>query len=184
MTLQEEQVAAKAETERKIIAACEGITSELESRKIPFGCIKDWGGRYSIKVQAPDEGTASVEIEVKSEHTSRSFRPKVEKIRIVVGRYNDKRHFLERKAGFAFKEIVDEVLQRFQRAADVEASRRQHAARQTLLEAQAARVNAEVGLLPSTRLRVYQSGGLLIEADNLSEDQALAVMQLIKSFPR
>ena len=181
-SLQQQREEAVAESEQKLIAACTGITAELEERKTPFTSQRDWGGRYSIKVQAPDEGLAAVEIEIKSEHTSRSFHPKVEKVRIIVGRYSNKRQFLERKAGFDFKEIVDSILERFERAKFDIVNNRQHAARRELLETQAARIHQQVGTIPSTMLRVLHSGGLRIETDNLNEDQALAVMQLLQSF--
>jgi hypothetical protein len=182
-SLQQQREEASAETEKKLVAAFDGLVAELEQRKVPFTSGKSWGGRYSITVRAADDPKLpSLEIEVRSEHGSRAFSPKIEKIRIVVGRYRDKRAFLERKVGFDFKEIVDDILQRFERAKASDASTREHMALRAQLEDQAERINTLVGPIPAATVRVYQSGGLRVEADNLSEDQALAVMRLLQSF--
>jgi len=179
VTLQEQRDAVSTEQDRKLVAAFEGLKAELTKRKIPFDSGKSFGGRYDI---SRIDGEYVGSIEIRAEQTAGLY-PKVGRVRIIAGKYHDnKRQFVERKDGFNFAEIVDDILQRVVHARYVEVRRREDEKRREQLEAQVERIQRIVGEVPAARVQVRQSGGLHVEADRLSEEQALRVMQLLQSF--
>lgn len=176
-TLQEQSDEAHAATAVKLAAAFEGLKAELTRREIPFEGDKQLGGRYGFN----RIGGAYVNVEIRSESSSRTWAPKVEKVRIRVGGFHDKRQFPERKTGFDFKEIVDTILRHVESAkADLISDQRAEI-RRGELETQLARLKQRVGDVRGALVSVHH-GSLRVEVSGLSEEHALRVMQLLQSF--
>lgn len=179
--LEEKREAVKVATERKLEAIFEGIKAELLRRGLTFEGGVQTGGRYGFS----SVDGQRLNVTLKEEHGKNQYRmwnPQVSKIRIVVGDYSDKRQFPERKDGFDYAAIVDDIVARLQRAKAAEVSNAAHMRLRAQLDVQVKRIKSIVGEIRSARIHVVDSSGIHVEADGLTEEQALQVMQLLQSF--
>jgi hypothetical protein len=161
----------------RLDAALRGITDELKKRGLRYEAQRDGLGHRRAISQVEDE---YLSVEVRTER-SRSWMP--DKIRIRVGSYGNISQFPERKAGFDFVKVVDQVEARLKGMRETRVFYKDREQKHEELRDAEARVHEQVGGVPGVSLSVDEHlDGLNVRIGSLPEDKALAVMRALKEI--
>ena len=168
------------EVQKKLDEAVKGLTDELKKRDLAFDSSRlNDSYRRSITI-----GAEYIPIEIRQELGSgRYYTTPKGKIRIQVGGYGSKTQFPERKNGFDFVAIVNNIEERIKATRAARKSEKEKGKRRGSLEEAVVRINEEVGDLSGVRCHADQYlHGIDIEVSHLTEEKALAVMQMLKEI--